>query len=179
MIQRITQADAQELFTLTTQNRQFLRQWLPWLDETKTLDDTKEFISNSTTAFEIGHRITYTIRESNQLAGICGFNQLDFNNKIAYIGYWIGESFQSRGIVTKACLELEKIAFDDLKLKTLDIRVAAKNHKSRAIPERLGYQKITTLPNAETLYGKQVNHIVYQKQNLLDPTSAPVEHASE
>lgn len=34
---------AEELFALTDRNREFLREWLPWLDETKTTEDSSNF----------------------------------------------------------------------------------------------------------------------------------------
>jgi len=36
--------DAEEVFTLTEASRQYLRQWLPWVDMTKTVEDSKSFI---------------------------------------------------------------------------------------------------------------------------------------
>jgi len=35
---------AEELFALMNQNRKYLREWLPWLETNKSLEDTKEFI---------------------------------------------------------------------------------------------------------------------------------------
>jgi RimJ/RimL family protein N-acetyltransferase len=37
-------SDADELFAQVDANRAYLRQWLPWLDTTKALTDTQEFI---------------------------------------------------------------------------------------------------------------------------------------
>ena len=35
---------ADEIFALKEDNRNFLRQWLPWIDGTKSADDTRDFI---------------------------------------------------------------------------------------------------------------------------------------
>ena len=37
-------ADADEIFSLTDANRGHLRQWLPWLDSVRRVDDTRTFI---------------------------------------------------------------------------------------------------------------------------------------
>lgn len=42
---------AEELFALTDQNRAYLREWLPWLDNNRSLSDTKEFIKNALKQF--------------------------------------------------------------------------------------------------------------------------------
>ncbi len=37
----LEEKDAEELFTLTDENRKHLCKWLPWLDKTLTVDDTE------------------------------------------------------------------------------------------------------------------------------------------
>jgi ribosomal-protein-serine acetyltransferase len=44
--------DAPELFELTDANRAYLRQWLPWLDTTNEVGDTKSFIESTLEQFE-------------------------------------------------------------------------------------------------------------------------------
>src|SRR5699024_11914747 len=39
--------DAEALFQLTDQSRDHLREWLPWVDETKTIEDRKSTRLNS------------------------------------------------------------------------------------------------------------------------------------
>ena len=36
--------DGDEIFELINNSRDYLREWLPWLDNTTKLEDTKEFI---------------------------------------------------------------------------------------------------------------------------------------
>jgi hypothetical protein len=43
----LREEDAQELFLRNDQNRDHLRQWMPWLDETKSASDTLNFIRRS------------------------------------------------------------------------------------------------------------------------------------
>jgi hypothetical protein len=43
----LREEDAQELFMRNDQNRDHLRQWMPWLDETKSATDTLNFIRRS------------------------------------------------------------------------------------------------------------------------------------
>lgn len=42
---------AEELFELTHKNRDFLKQWLPWLDNVQAISDTKEFIESQLLRF--------------------------------------------------------------------------------------------------------------------------------
>ena len=155
--------DAHELFELTVENRTYLRKWLPWVDGVQGVSDTEEFIRISLTGYEANELFTYAIWQEQTLVGICGFNKLIWEEKMGYIGYWLGEKFQGQGLMSRACLELEKIALNELGIQKLDIRAAELNRPSRAIPERLGYVKKRTIPDAEWLYDHHVNHVVYEK----------------
>jgi ribosomal-protein-serine acetyltransferase len=63
--------------------------------------------------------------------------------------------------MTGVVSDLIAIARNNLGLQKVDIRCATGNMKSRAIPERLGFQLEGTLQRAENLYGRWVNHEIY------------------
>ena len=44
---------------------------------------------------------------------------------------------------------------------SIDIRCAVGNHKSRAIPEGLGFQQEGIIRKAEKVYGNHMDHVVY------------------
>ena len=77
------------------------------------------------------------------------------------LGYWLGEEFQGRGLVTAACRRLVAHSFDVLRLHRVEIRCAVENHRSRAIPERLGFRLEGRFREAEWLYDHWVDHAVY------------------
>src|SRR5699024_1350 len=98
--------DAEMLFQLTDKSRSYLKEWLPWLDNTKTIEDSEAFIKTSLIGMEKKQSITAGIFYENQLAGVVGFNRLDHVNKVGTIGYWLGEEFQGKGIMTKSVEKL-------------------------------------------------------------------------
>lgn len=63
--------------------------------------------------------------------------------------------------MTKAAKALTDYAFQELKLNRVDIRAAEGNSKSRAIPERLGFVCEGRIRQAEWLYDRYADHIVY------------------
>lgn len=63
--------------------------------------------------------------------------------------------------MTSACRAMVNIAFEEYGLNRVEIRAAADNRKSRAIPERLGFQKEGVSRQTEWIYDHFVDHVVY------------------
>ncbi len=152
---------ADELFTLIDRNRMFLRQWLPWLDGTRTPEDTRQFLALQVQRFARGESLHVTIFSGGSIAGVAGFNSLDRNNGIGYIGYWLGEEFTGKGVMTTVVRDLIEVGRRYYSLQKVDIRCATGNSRSRAIPERLGFSHEGTLCRAEHVYDKWFDHEVY------------------
>lgn len=150
-----------ELFALMDQNRKYLREWLPWLDDNKSPSDTKDFIKSSLEQFTSNNGFQMGIWFQGNLAGVIGYHKIDWANRATSIGYWLGASFQGRGLVTKACRALVDYAFSELRLNRMEIRCAVENRKSRSIPERLGFREEGIIRQAEWLYDHFVDHVVY------------------
>ncbi len=63
--------------------------------------------------------------------------------------------------MTKTVKALMHYAFEELQLNKVEIRAAVGNVKSRAIPERLNFTIEGTIRDAEWLYDRYVDHVVY------------------
>jgi len=152
---------ADALFALVDANRQHLRQWLPWLDANSAVSDTLQFIKMTQKQFADNAGFVAGIWYCGDIVGVVGHNRIDWENRISYPGYWLTEGFQGKGIMTKSCHALINHAFGELNLNRVDIRCAVENSKSRAIPERLGFRQEGVIRQAEWLYDKFVDHVVY------------------
>lgn len=84
---------------------------------------------------------------------------------------------QGKGLMTKACETLVRHAFEDLGLNRVEIRAAVDNRKSRAIPERLGFQQEGVLRDAEWLYDRYADLVVYAMLAKDWSCNAPGHHA--
>lgn len=161
IIEHLHKAHAAELFAHTDANRAYLRQWLPWLDTTRSILDTAGFIDFAIEQYAAGGGPNFVIVYEGEICGVAGFHTLDTQNKTGAIGYWLGEKHVGKGIVTAVARALLEIGFDDYRLNKIEIRCAAGNAKSRAIPERLGFSYEATLRQCEWLYSRYVDHAVY------------------
>ena len=153
--------DAERLFELTDQSREDLKEWLPWLDMTKKVEDSREYIRGCMKGFAENRSLHSIIIFNGEFAGVAGFNRINWSNKTAEIGYWLGHEYQGKGIMTRVAKALTDYAFHDLHLNKVEIHAAVGNQKSRAIPEKLGFVKEGTIRQAEWLYDHYVDHVVY------------------
>lgn len=160
-LEPLNPAHALPLYALTDANRTYLRQWLPWLDQVRSPDDTAAFIESSMAMASSGGAPNFAIIHEGSLCGVAGFHGIDSVQGIGSIGYWLAESYTGKGIVTESVRALLKIGFEDFDLSRIEIRCAVDNRKSRAIAERLGFTEEATLMQSEWLYTRYVDQALY------------------
>lgn len=152
---------ASEIFKLTDENRDQLSEWLPWLVFTKTSKDTEKYLRSSWEQMENGECFQLAIVYRGKIVGMIGVHHINWTDKQTSIGYWLGAEAQGKGIMTRACRALINYLFTNLGLHRIEIRCATGNHKSRAIPERLGLKHEATLQDAELTGGQFHDSEVY------------------
>lgn len=153
--------DKDVLFELVDDNRDYLKEWLPWLDHNTTSNDSLEFIKSTIQQFDDNLGPQFVIISDGEVSGLAGFHPFDLANKCAEIGYWLSENKQGQGIITKCCKVLISEAFETYSMQRLQIPAAENNLKSRSVPERLGLKFEGILRNRQNLYGKFINHAMY------------------
>lgn len=128
--------DIFKIFNTLDGEREYMREWLPFVDSTKEVEDTANFVNYVLQTEEKQFTISY----QDKFVGLIGVKDTDILNKRTEIGYWLSQHAQGKGIVTQSVKKLLDYAFFELGMNRVQIRVAVGNHKSRRIPERLGFQ---------------------------------------
>jgi ribosomal-protein-serine acetyltransferase len=141
------------VFGLVNQDREHLRQWLPWVDASQTEDDTLSFVRASLEQFAANNGINAGIWSQDQFAGVIGMHKINWLNRKVEVGYWLGQAFQGKGIMTDACRGVVTYAFRELDLNRVEIHCATENEKSSAIPRRLGFTLEGTVRQGQLLDG--------------------------
>ncbi len=152
---------AEEVFAVVDANRASLREWLPWVDASRTSADTLAFIEQSLLDFAKGRVLALGIWNGRAFAGGIGTHPMDLEAKKAEIGYWLAGSAQGRGIATAACRRLVRHLFEERGMQRVVIQCAVANSRSRAVPERLGFRLEGIHRQGGCVNGRFDDHAVY------------------
>lgn len=154
--------DALEIYASIREQRAHLGRWLPFVEQTRCLNDTVAYLRGVANA--VPPQPVFTIRTGpdQRFAGLIGFPSVDPQSGTAQIGYWLREEYQGRGIVTRSVRRLCRYAFREMGLRRIEIKCATRNIRSNRIPERLGFRLCRIEYRAELLSdGHRTNLKVY------------------
>jgi ribosomal-protein-serine acetyltransferase len=160
-LRMVEERHADAIFELVNRDRDYLREWLPWVDATVTAEDTRAFIRSALEQFAGNHGFTAAIWRGSDVLGVIGTHRIDWLNRRAEVGYWLGRSFQGAGIMTDACRAVVSHLLSEMDLHRVDIRCAVGNHRSQAIPKRLGFVQDGILREAQLLHDRYHDLIVF------------------
>jgi ribosomal-protein-serine acetyltransferase len=127
------------IFSAIDKDREYLQKWLPFIEYSKQVLDTENFLQSVISQPAKERDEIYSIWHKEEFAGLIGFKETDWINKKTELGYWLVENMQGKGIITSCIAVLIRFAFKKLKLNRVQIKVAVGNSKSAAIPKKLGF----------------------------------------
>ena len=106
--------------------------------------------------------LNFVVDIDGELAGCIGIElRADVYRKCALIGYWLGESYWSRGIMTEAVKLVAEYAFTHFDLIRLQAGIFSNNPRSMRVLEKAGFLKEGILRNAIVKNGVVLDEHVY------------------
>lgn len=156
-LQLLNISHATEMIQLVNENREYLRQWLPWVDSMLTINDAKMNIEDC--AFKVAAKtdFAFAIIFNQKMGGRIGIHRINLTNKIGEIGYWLANGLQGNGIIAKSCTALISYGFTNLDLNRIEIRCATGNIKSKYVAEKLKFNLEAVMRQADRLNGEFVD----------------------
>lgn len=128
------------IFSIINRQREYIGRWLPFVQYTKKVEDTKKFVASMLDGPDKHTSKVYSIMIAEELIGLISFKDISQVNKSTEIGYWISEDYQGQGIMTNAVRRLCAIAFDEWELNRIVIKCAEENIPSKRIPQKIGFR---------------------------------------
>jgi len=136
--------------------------WINLLDgfpHPYTLADAEHWIQHVSRESPIRN---FAIEVDGEAVGAIGLHpKRDVYRKSAGIGYWLGESYWGRGIITEAVKALTGYAFSHFDLHRLYAGVFEWNHASMRVLEKAGYTFEARLRKGVTKDGKTIDELIY------------------
>lgn len=156
-----TMADAEDIFALVDSNREHLGCWLPWIEAMRSLEDERQWIEGYMKEQAEGTSLAFLIVYQGAIVGVIATESIDLLRKTCESGYFLADSLQGRGIVTRACRGLLSYIFDNLGMNRVQVRIMPHNVRSIAIPQRLGFVYEGIQRQAQLLNGQFYDFAVY------------------
>lgn len=147
--------DIFKIFNTLDSEREYMREWLPFVDATHVPEDTGNYVNHVLQTEDK----QFTIYYKDKFVGLIGYKDTDTLNKKIEIGYWLSQYVQGKGIMTQSAQKLIEYAFNELGMNRVQIKVAVDNTKSRGIPERLGFRFEGIERDGELLVGNRYTDI--------------------
>jgi ribosomal-protein-serine acetyltransferase len=160
-IRQFEPRDAEAVFLVADRHRQYLRQWLPWVDQTHSAHNVREFILRSLAQYHANQGPNAGIWVDGEFAGSVGCHHIDWVNRSCSIGYWIAAERQGQGIVSRCCQSLLTYLFDEAGLHRVVIQCGTGNIRSCAVPQRLGFTREGVLREAERVNDRWVDLVIW------------------
>jgi RimJ/RimL family protein N-acetyltransferase len=135
------EADALAVLASVEESRASLGQWMIWAYDDHEVGDMVANIRRWQARWALREDLMVGIfeGESGRHLGGSGLHRIDWRIRKFEIGYWLRDSAVGHGYVTETVRVLARFAFDRLAAERVEIRMDARNLRSRAVPERLGF----------------------------------------
>lgn len=138
-LKRRSMSDVYSAYECVDSDRTRLREFLPWVDANKSVDDQVWYVGECLKDWDAGKLFDYGIfNAQDEFIGAIGVHNFSWPNDRCELGYWIHQKHEGQGIISSAVQAIEKILFD-LGFNRIEIRCDPKNKKSAAVPLRNGY----------------------------------------
>ncbi|MBN9233266.1 MULTISPECIES: GNAT family N-acetyltransferase [Phyllobacteriaceae] len=168
--------DHREWSTLRGESRAFLERWEPrWTPDELERSAWRHRIGRYREDYAQGTAVALFIfeRSSGKLAG--GITLGNIRHGVAqsgHIGYWIGERYAGKGLMTDAVKVLAGFAFDTLKLHRIEAACIPDNIRSIRVLEKAGFQREGLLRSYLRINGAWQDHYLYARIADDPPASA-------
>ena len=133
---------AEELFAIVERNRELFSRWLIWVEDSRSVEDTHNFIRSALQGYAEGKSIDCVVVYEGEAVGMIGMHGLHkrlYEVRQGDIGYWLDAMYHGIGIMTKAVSKMMEIGFEHYACEKMTIRCATQNERSCKIPKRLGF----------------------------------------
>ena len=145
-----------------------LQPWLPWASQDYSRSVAQHFVRDSTGAWDDGRAFDFAIRRPETPDRHVGNVSIWFTsraNHIGEIGSWVRTDETGDGICTEVTARVLQVAFEELHLHRVTLRIAVGNRGSERVADKLGFLQEGTLREDVKVGVRWLDHTIW---GLLD-----------
>ncbi|WP_336665832.1 50S ribosomal protein L7/L12-serine acetyltransferase [Enterobacter mori] len=143
-----------DLHNLVIKNKTFLQTAFDWAQHVGSEEDTRRNVQSNQMLHQRGYAKMFLIFHEDALAGVLSFNAIEPANKTGYIGYWLDEAHQGKGILSRSLQAFMRYYVELGTVRRFVIKCRVDNHSSNAVALRNGFILEGCLREAEYLNGR-------------------------
>lgn len=154
------------LWNLIDDSREFLREYLLWVDTTVSVKNVASFsdVCEQNWQEQKAFEFVFLNKNTRKLIGAGGFHPINYENKSAEYGYYLGKAATGHGYASEVVRLLSEIMFEK-GAHRLVIRCDAENIASANVAERNGFQLEGRTKESLIAYGQYRDELIYAKIN--------------
>ncbi len=159
--------DYREWAALRGESRSFLERWEPrWSPDELERSAWRHRIGRYREDYAQGTAIAFFIfeRGSGKLSGGITLGNIRHGvSQSGHIGYWIGERYAGRGLMTDAVKVLARFSFETLRLHRIEAACIPDNARSIRVLEKAGFRREGLLRSYLRINGLWQDHYLYAR----------------
>jgi ribosomal-protein-serine acetyltransferase len=138
---RLCAGDAADLFAALEASRERLAPWLNFPDPLQTVEATRDWLIHLESRWLLRQALSYAIRhsETHEYLGGVELHTILWDRRFFALGYWLRSGAEGYGYMSEAVRILTDYAFSGLGANKISLRCDARNVRSAAVAERLGF----------------------------------------
>ncbi|HCB1189493.1 TPA: 50S ribosomal protein L7/L12-serine acetyltransferase [Klebsiella quasipneumoniae] len=152
-----------DLHQLVVKNQRWLQQSLSWAGEVRSEEETRRHVQGNVMLHQRDYAKMFLLFLEKRPIGVLSFNQIEPQNKTAYIGYWIDEDHQGQGYLSRSLQAfIHHYARSGL-VRRFAIKCRVANTRSNQVALRNGFVLEGCLRQAEYLNGSYDDQNIYAR----------------
>jgi len=141
VLRRLRASDAADLFAALEASRERLARWLHFPNPLQTVEATHDWLIRCEARWLLREGLSFAIRHGETLDYLGGIDlhSIAWERRFFALGYWLCSGAEGQGYMSEAVRLVTDYAFTALTANKVALRCDARNTRSAAVAERLGF----------------------------------------
>lgn len=131
--------------------------------EENSQEDVRRWLEDSEQERQTGQgvHVLVTDAEDANVLGAVSLHAIDYENRLAEIGYWVAAGARGRGVAVRAVRLIARHGFRTLPLERISIGADVENEASCRVAERAGFTREGILRSWICIKGRQADAVQF------------------